>query len=229
MGMFDTVIIEGLKLEQPKEIAAYLKSIDAVITNDFQTKDLDNCLGTYKIDSSGQLFEATRVPTGKKIAWKSPAFTFTDRRSVLEKLYFKIKNWKIEKTIYPRNRKIDETVEKFVKSKLTTSFNIYNYCELGGRYVDLEYTITTINGKVTNIELVKGEVESASNAKARHKENESFNQRMAVAFAARKKLEAAWYYPILKETYNPLVFFTRITIQAICNAIIRSTYHWRGV
>ena len=68
MGMFDTVIIEGLKLEQPKEIAAYLKSIDAVITNDFQTKDLDNCLGTYKIDSSGQLFEATRVPTGKKIA-----------------------------------------------------------------------------------------------------------------------------------------------------------------
>jgi hypothetical protein len=229
MGMFDTVIVDGLKLDQPREIAAYLKSVNMPITNDFQTKDLDNCLITYKIDGKGQLFKAEYVPTGKKIAWKSPMASYTDRRSLLERLYFKHKEWQFDKKTLPSDRMIDERVEKFNRSKITTTFNMYNYCEIGGRYVELEYAVTVVNGKVTDVELVKGELESVSRSKARHKDNESFNQRMSVNFAARKKLEAAWYYSILKEIYNPLVFFSRIAIQATCNAIIKSTYNWRGV
>jgi hypothetical protein len=229
MGMFDTVIVDGLKLDQPKEIAAYLKAAGKSITNDFQTKDLDNCLFTYKIDSKGQLFSTEYVPTGKKIAWKSPMSSYTDRRSFLERLYYKHKDWQINRKVLPRDRMIDERVEKFTKSKITTTFNMYNYCEVDGRFVEIEYAVTVVNGKVTDVELVKGELESASKSKMRHKENESFNQRMSAAFAARKKLEAAWYYPILKEIYNPLVFFSRIAIQAACNALIKSTYNWRGV
>lgn len=229
MGMFDTVVVDGLKLDQPKEIAAYLKLVNKPITNDFQTKDLDNCLITYKIDSKGQLFKAEYVPTGKKIAWKSPISSYTDRRSFLERLYYKYKGWRIDRKVLPGDRMIDERVEKFARSKITTTFNMYNYCEIGGRYVELEYAVTVINGKITAVELVKGELESVSKSKARHKDNESFNQRMSANFAARKKLEATWYYPILKEVYNPLVFFSRIAIQATCNAIIKSAYNWRGI
>jgi hypothetical protein len=229
MGMFDTVVVDGLKLDQPKEIAAYIKAAGKSITNDFQTKDLDNCLGTYRIDSKGQLFRAEYVPTGKKIAWQSPLSRWTDKRSYLERLYYKLKEYQIDKKTRPRDRMVDERVEKFTKSKITTTFNMYNYCEVDGRYVELEYDVTVVNGKVTDVELVKGELESVSKSKMRHKENDRFNLRMSATFAARKKLEAAWYYPLLKELYNPLVFFSRIAIQAACNAIIKSTYNWRGV
>jgi hypothetical protein len=51
MGMFDTVIVEGLKLKAPKEVFSYLKTNNSEFPVEFQTKDLENFLGNYKINA----------------------------------------------------------------------------------------------------------------------------------------------------------------------------------
>jgi len=226
MGMFDTVVVEGLKLPTPgKEISKYLKEINLDLPNDYQTKDLDNSLSTYIIDSKGQLWYNQRRATGKKIA-REPFTAFVDSRSFLERLYFNIKFKKSsskETNLWPEFKAVK------TKSHYTGEIRFYNYAELQGRYVDVEYVSTFINGKVKSIKLVKSELEAAAAAKKRKNRDEAFFNKLKEDSARRAEFTAKWYYPVLRETYNPLIFFLKLFVQWSCTKITTWSYKWHGV
>lgn len=229
MGMFDTVVIEGLKLPKlSRDAQSYLDKSSATLPHDFQTKDLVNCLSTYTIDKSGQIFETEYKPTGKKVPYKSPFSGWVDNRSFLEKVYFKIKDKKLNYK-YPKLKYVEERKPVKVKSKLTSTFDIYTNEEIGGRYIDVTYNIVANNGKVIKITLKESNIELEKDAKRRRSQQVKFQQKMDEDTVARNNLRAKWYYPILKEVYNPFIFFSTKIIQAICNFIIRQTYRWHGV
>lgn len=225
MGLFDQVVVDGLKLKRPKEISNYLKSVNAKEIKDFQTKDLDCFMGLYKIDGKGQIFEIKRKPTGKKVAWESPWKGFIDNKSLAERLYFKLAT----KPTSKEKRMVDQLVEVKVKSKLTAIFNMYAYEEVAGRFVDIEYQVTAKDGKVTKVNLVKSKIESEKDAAKRIKNDLAWKQNVAKDIAKRKAFAQTWYYPILKETYNPFVFFAKIVVQKTCQRLVNATYRWHGV
>lgn len=226
MGMFDTVVVEGLKLPTPgKEVAKYLKEINLELPNDYQTKDLDNSLSTYIIDSKGQLWCNEMRATGKKIA-REPFTAFVDSRSFLERLYINIKFKKFsskETNLWPEFKTVK------TKSHYTGEINFYNYAELQGRYVDVEYVGTFINGKVKSIKLVKGELEAVTAAKKRKNRDEAFFNKLKEDNARRAEFTSKWYYPVLRETYNPLIFFLKLFVQWSCTKIATWSYKWHGV
>ena len=227
--MYDTVVIEDLKLPAPsKDVRDWLKKNNAPVPKNYQTKDLENSLTNYTIDSKGQIFETHYKTTGKKKLYVSPFASWTDNRSFLEKAYFKIKNAKLHKT-YPRERYVEETKPIRMKSNKTSTFEIYSYDEVGGRYVDVSYIITAVNGIVKKIKLNESKIESESNAKTRHRQNLEFKQKAAQEIARNSAFKAKWYYPVLKQTWNPFVFFSAKILQYICNKLISRSYHWHGV
>lgn len=226
MGMFDTVVIEGLKLPNvPKEIRDYLKSNNETLPSDMQTKDLDNVMATYTINSKGQIFETIYETTGKKIPYE-PFRLGPDNRSFLEKLYHNIKFSKLDRTL---PKFTEERVPKKKKSNLTATFNAGVYHEIAGRYLDAEFEFVANKGKITKVKLLHCELESAKKAAERKARDAEFKIKMDASFEARRKLAASWYYPILREVYNPFVFFSRIIVQAACNKIIKWSYSWHGV
>jgi len=229
MGMFDTVVIENLKLPSlPREVSLFLKSNNKQVPSEFQTKDLDNTLSTYTIDSSGQISVTEYRPTGKKIPYNSPFSGWTDNRSFLERLYFKFIHRQIDKK-HPSPKTVDERKPVKVKTKITSTFNLYTYDEVGGRYLDIEFSVVAVEGKVKKINLIKAEVESEKSARSRKKQNEEFEQKLSLSIANRNAFRAKWYYPIVKEIYNPFVFFSSKIIQKICHKISNLTYRWTGV
>lgn len=229
MGMFDTVIIEGLKLPTlPREVSSFLEKNNKTLPNDFQTKDLDNCLGTYIIDSKRQVFLIEYKPTGKKIKYESPFINWVDNRSFLERMYFKIINKQLDRK-FPSSKFVEERKAVRVKSKLTNTFEIYNYVEINGRYIDVRLSVVAIDGKVKEIVLIEASVESEKKSKERHKQNQDFDKKFAMSIEKRNQLKSRWYYPAIKELYNPLVFFASKIIQRICNKIISISYRWSGI
>lgn len=228
MGMFDTVVIEGLKLPSlPKDISAHLKSNNAVLPKDFQTKDLISLLETYFINAKGQIYRHVAKPTGKKIAYKMPFSDWRLKHPFLIRLYWKaieVKN-KTDKT----PTYIQQTTRVKEKANLTQSFEIYTYKEIGGRFVDVSFNVTANKGKVTKIKLVKCDLEAEQDAKERHEREAQWQQQHLQKSQARSEFQAQWYYPIIRETYNPLVFFARIVIQKACNAMINFSNRWNGV
>lgn len=229
MGMFDTVVIDKLKLPNlPKEVTSYLKNNNASIPTEYQTKDLENCLLTYTIDSSGQIYLTEFKPTGKKIPYESPFKNWTDSRSFLERVYFKIIERRLDNK-YPTLRKVEERKPVKVKTKLTNTFNVYSYDEIGGRYVELEFGIVAVDGKVKKVNILKSEIESEKLAKQRISEREKFEKNLSESIASRNKFRSKWYYPLIKETYNPFVFFTSKLVQKLCNKILSLSYRWTGV
>lgn len=226
MGLYDTVVVEGLKLKTSKEVTAFLKANNAKLPSEFQTKDLENFLATYHINEAGQIFEITYKPTGQKKEYVNPFKDWRDNRSFLEKLFFNVKH-KTDNS----NKKtlVDETVPVKIKSKITKTFEIHTYTEIAGRYLDLSYNITAADGKVKSVKLGECSVESEEKATQRHKDDAEFKKNMEISFAARRAFQSKWYYPILKETVNPAVFFARILVQKACNKIITWSYRWHGV
>lgn len=227
MGMFDTIIIEGLKLKAPKEVTSFLKENSAEFPSEFQTKDLFCALSTYKIKENGAVYLEERKPTGKKIPYKEPFNNWKDKRSLLEKLYWYFKNKKYN--AYSKRRFVDETKSVFVKHKLTNTFTMLSYDEIGGRYLTLDYEIKAVDGKVENARLLKWSLETEREASKRHKLDNEFKQKMESSFSKRNEFQSKWYYPILRETYNPFIFFLRIAVQKICNTLVRWSYRWTGV
>ncbi|NDG31078.1 hypothetical protein EB118_13550 [bacterium] len=228
MGMFDNVIIEGLKLPKlPAEINAFLKANAAALPTDFQTKDLDNTLSTYTIKDSGQIYLTEHVPTGKKMPYEPVWKSFIDNRSFLERLYHHVKFGS-----YKNNSElnfVDERKAVQTKVKLTDTFDAYMYREIAGRYLEAEYEFTASEGKVTKVKLLKAELESEAVAKKRKADDEAFKAKMGASFEARRKFTSQWYYPVIKEIYNPAVFFSKLLIQAACNKIVSWTYRWHGI
>jgi len=224
--MFDTVLIEGLKLKAPREVTSFLKSNNQEFPTEFQTKDLDNYLGIYKINSKWELFKEERKPTGKKKAYSSPFDNWYDKRSFLERLYWNYKHRGLNKE---EERLIDECKSVFVKAKITETISLYTSVEVGYRYLTLDYSVKVVDGSVTSIKLTNWEIESEKDAQERKKDNDAFKDKMDESFKARKAFQSKWYYPILKEVYNPFVFFSRLLVQNICNKIVTSSYRWTGV
>ena len=96
MGLFDTVLIEKLKLDYPLEVDSFLKARNAELPSDYQTKDLDCAMCLYKITEDGQLWKENRIPNGKKEKRK-PWPRFQQDLSFLERLYWDYKDNKLEK------------------------------------------------------------------------------------------------------------------------------------
>lgn len=227
MGMFDTVIIEGLKLKTSKEVTSFLKANNAKLPTEFQTKDLENSLGTYKINAKGDIFREERKPTGKKIPYELPFLGWKDERAWLERVYWKYKHK--EYTNKEEVKFIDETKPIFVKAKLTNTFTMLAVELIDGRSLVLDYEVKAIDGKVKSTKLLEWSIEPRKDAQKRQQNDEEFKLQTDKAMAKHRAFKSQWYYPIIKETYNPFIFFLRITVQAICNALIRWSYRWRGV
>jgi len=226
--MFDTVVIDGLKLKTPREVTGFLKANNAELPNDFQTKDLDCSLATYKINSKWELLFEDRRPTGKKVPYEYPFERWQDNRPLLERLYWNYRNKKLFGHVADK-REIDEIKTVLVKTKLTNTFEMYTYEEIGGKYLELSFIVKVIEGKVSSIKLDKWSIESDKDAAERKKNDEEFKKNAAISIAKQKEFRSKWYYPILKEVYNPFVFFSRLAAQKICDKIVRWSYRWTGV
>jgi len=229
MGMFDTVIIEDLKkIKVNKELGTLLKKTDSSLPNDFQTKDLDNVLGTYIIDKNNQVWEERYVPTGKKRPYEPLFKKWKDSRSFLERLYFKIKEKQLNYK-YPSLQEVDELKSKRFKSKLTNTFSICAAKEIDNRSVWIDVTVVANNGKAVSFKTDKIEIESVKDSIERIKRDNIFKQNMEKAFEKKRVLASKWYYPIVKEIYNPFVFFSSKIIQYICNKLVTISYRWHGI
>lgn len=225
MGMFDTVVVEGLRLPAPgKEVSKYLKEVSSELPNDYQTKDLDNSMSTYFIDSKAQLWHNQMRATGKKIVRELPVFRNND--SFLETLYF---NFKFRKYNSKKNNLWPEFRPIKTKSFYTGDINFYNYTEIQGRYVEVEYAASFIKGKARSIKLIKSELEPVASAKKRRNRDETFFNKLKEDSARRAEFKSKWYYPVLRETYNPLIFFLKLLVQWSCSKITAWSYKWRGV
>ena len=226
MGMFDTIIIEGLKLKAPKEVTSFLKANNAEFPKEFQTKDLDNVLDTYKLNAKGDVYREERKPTGKKIPYELPLLSWKDDRAWLERVYWKFKHKEYKKEDI---KLIDETKPVFVKVKFTNTFTMLAVEDIGGRSLTLDYEVKVIDGKVKSTKLLEWSLESEKDAQKRKQDNDEFLLQMDKTINKRRELRSKWYYPILKETYNPFIYFSRLAVQSICNSLIRWSYRWLGV
>ena len=226
MGMFDTVIVEGFRLKAPKEVTGILKANNAEFPAEFQTKDLENILGTYKINAKGDIFREERKPTGRKIPYEMPFLNWKDNRSWLERAYWKVQ-YKEDRE--EKIRLVDETKPVFVKVKLTNTFTILAVEQIGGRNLVLNYEVKVIDGKIKSTKLLEWSLEAEKDAQKRRSDNEEFTLQIDRTFAKRRALRSKWYYPIIKEIYNPFIFFSRLAVQYICNALIRWSYRWLSV
>lgn len=224
--MFDTVVVEGLKLPNlPKDINNYLKENNASLRAEFQTKDLECIMLNYVIKKDGQVYETHFKPTGKKKPYEPLAFR--DNRSFLEKLYTKLKYKNLNNG--GKRSFVDEVKPVLKKSTMTKTFVAGSYDEVAGRYLDVDIEFTVIAGKVIKTKLLKAELEPALKAKKRRETDLIFKTKMDASFEARRKFQSKWYYPVLKEVYNPFVFFSRLSVQAACNKIVKWTHSWHGV
>jgi hypothetical protein len=226
MGMFDTIIVEGLKLKAPKEVTSFLKANNAELPTEFQTKDLDNVLGSYKLNAKGDVYREERRPTGKKIPYELPFLNWKDNRSYVERVYWKFKHKEYKKEDV---KLIDETKPIFVKTKFTNTFTMLAVEDIGGRSLTLDYEVKVIDGKVKSTKLLEWSLESEKDAQKRKQDNDEFLLQMDKTINKRRELRSKWYYPIIKETYNPFIFFSRLAVQSICNTLVRWSYRWLSV
>ena len=100
---------------------------------------------------------------------------------------------------------------------------------IDGRNLVLDYEVKVIDGKVKSTKLVEWSLESEKDAQKRRQDDEEFQLQRDKAFAKRRALRSKWYYPIIKETYNPFIFFSRLAVQSICNTLVRWSYRWLSV
>ena len=227
MVMFDTIVIEGLKLKAPKEVTRFLKANNSNLPTEYQTKDLNCVLDTYFINEKGDVFENVRKATGKRVPYEPPFKGWHDNRPFLEKIYWKVKNKNFK--LPEEDRYVEEYKTVRIKSKLTNTFTMLSLDEVNGKYLTLDYEVKVVEGKVKSTKLLRWEIESDKDAEQRHKDNDEFKLKASQEIKKNRIFKAKWYYPVLRETYNPLVFFSRIAIQAACNAIVKWTYRWHGV
>ena len=220
--MFDDIHVEKLKVSAPKAVMQFLQQNNAVIPNDFQTKDLDSIMAHYTIQANGQMMVDNYVDTGKTEPYVP--LSLTDNRSFLERAYF---NRKFPRSKTPVRKKVLQKVLK--KVNFTKTFVMYCSEQVAGRYLSIDYTVTVIKGKVKSIVYLSHDLESEKTAKSRREQDAQFTSKMDQSFAAYRKLKSRWYYPVLKETLNPAIFFSRLLVQKICNKVMHCSGRWHGV
>ena len=173
MGMFDYVTVK-MKLPMPVPIQGYKGS------DNFQTKDLENCLFNYIIKSNGTLWvekvDYTYVPPTEEEKKKSAIFA-------------------IGKNIV--NKRWTERVRD-VSGKVT----IYDYQEHNGKDENfdyyIEYDILFKEGKVTSIEITRFEV--SNNFARKNREQEFIENDLK-----RRELENKWYFKTFCKPWNKII------------------------
>lgn len=228
--MFDTVIVTGLKLKQPKEVAAFLKKAGANFPTEFQTKDLENSLTTYHVAQDGSMTHTVHKSTGRMIKNNREPFKPFPYRysSFLEEIYNKYCYRQLNER-YPTPHLIAETKPVTEKYTLTDTFHIYCYDEIDGRYLSLDYSFTANDGQVIKTTLTHWNIESEREAYRRKKRDQEWKQQMDQQQQKQQILQAQWYYPVLREIYNPIVFFGIKLLQCIGNNLIKLTYRWSKI
>lgn len=137
--MFDNIFCER-KLPLTKEIKKAFPDKDWTEV-DFQTKDLDNTLTSYYIKKNGYLY--TVKVEGERV------------RTMTEEEEKKIK--KQGKFCWPY--KFIEHSRTPVKEEITATVNFYDYSDdEQGNTWDIEFDAVFVKGKLTSLELVKGEI-----------------------------------------------------------------------
>ena len=230
MGMFDTVIVTGLKLKQPKEVAAFLKKAGANFPTEFQTKDLENSLTTYHVAQDGSMTHTVHKSTGRMIKNNRELPKLFPHRysSFLEEIYNKYRSRQLDEK-YPSTRLMAETKPVTEKYTLTDTFNIYCYDEIDGRYLSLDYMLTSNNGQVIKTALTHWNIESEREAYRRKKRDQEWKQQVDQQQQKQQIFRAQWYYPVLREVYNPIVFFGTKLLQCIGSNLIKLTYRWSRI
>jgi hypothetical protein len=230
MGLFDTVVIEGLKLKQPPELKSYLRQHNATVSNDFQTKDLDNTLSTYYVKEDGQFYETIMVETGKQVRWEP--LRFPNHQPWLEKMFNKILLSKyLNEYSYDYKKESGsnlhpERVPKIVKSNITQTIAIYEYREIGGRYVELEYELKIIDGKVKSHKLLQFTLEDEKEAQQRKEKGAQLDAEWDLKRAQRQAFQAKWYYPVFREVVNPLIYLAGALTRKLADKISSNTHRW---
>ena len=140
----------------------------------FQTKDLDCALDIYEIREDGTLWlrECERE------------YTDGDNNG---------------KTFFDRLPKVKEVRHWWTQLKLTQTIRIYNYQHGDGQYdYWIEFELIFVDGKVSNIKLIKFD----ANDNTERKEN---NKRHIEELKARRIFESRLFYKLLGKPYNKLV------------------------
>jgi len=220
--MFDDIHVEKLKVSAPKAVMQFLQLHGAEMPCDFQTKDLDCIMAHYTIQANGQMMVDAYVDTGKTEPYVP--IPFTDTRSFLERLYF---DRKFPRSKTPVRKKVLKKIQK--KVDYTKTFVMYGGEQIAGRYLSIEYTVTVIKGKVKSIVYLKHDLESEKAAKTRNALDAQFKLKMDANINAYRQLKSRWYYPVLKETLNPVIFFAKLLVQKLCSKVVTWSYRWHGV
>jgi len=224
MGLFDTVIIEKLKLEYPPEVDSFLKERNAEFPNDFQTKDLDCSMAMYKITEDGQLWHEQRVPNGKKVK-REPWPRFKQDLSWLETVYWDYREKQLDKKMNALYSEFDEGYDLVFKpSNVTTTINLYTFELIQDKYLTLDYEVILVGGKVVSSRLTHHEIETDEEKNNREIRDKELDENLTARRKALNKLHAQWYYPVIKEVYNPLVFLTSKSLQYIAERLKQLSY-----
>ena len=172
MGMFDDIICE-YPLPQPENPKGYVSN------NYFQTKDFECLLDRYKIDKDGNLLI---YQCDKEWVAGNP-----NSKTLMEKIgYF------------------NETNERWIECKdITQKIRLYNYVHNNdGEYdYSIDYSATIVEGKVTNVTLIK--FEAIDNAQ-RVESHRKFEEHMKKRWAFEKTL----MYRCLYGPYNQVIRFS---------------------
>lgn len=171
MGMYDTVIIE-YPLPMPKDPQGY-KGEGAC---GYQTKDLENCLSTYKIRKDGTFWL-------KKVNAKY------------------VEGDKNGNSVFARLGRMETISSKWVKIvHEAKSIIVYDYQECSQSSFDyfIEYEIFFVKGKVKKIKLVKFEATNNAGRKARTAEWQKQHEQ-------RVKFCNKWYFKYVLSYWNKFI------------------------
>jgi len=226
MGLFDTVIIEKLKLDYPEEIKSFLEARGVAFPTEFQTKELECYMGLYKIDEEGQLWVQNRKPTGKRIPLQPLHAFWKDSQSLLERIYWKSRDYSYSLLNEKEDSDglTDEYEHVWEKDNSTVTAFLYAYDLIKDKYLTLDYECIFVGGKLVSSHLKEWEIESDKDAEERLQRDKEYDIKWKKHSEERKKLTSSWYYPLIKEVYNPFAFFTKLALGKISNILIHLSY-----
>jgi len=228
MGLFDTIVIDKLKLDYPPELDSFLKARNVELPTDYQTKDLDCSMSYYKITEDGQLWEEKRVPNGKKVKREPwPKFS-TKNQSWLEKLYNNYRDKKFEQQMNATYSEFDEGYDLvFQPSNVTATIYMYHFELVKDKYLTLDYEVILVGGKVVSSRLKEFEIETDEQQKEREIRDKKCHEESEARYQTVKAFQAKWYYPLIRELYNPFIFFLSKGFYALSLLFNKLSYRLR--
>ncbi len=176
MGLFDSITIKDYNLPQPpaEEIKYYTPETE------FQTKDLNEGMGEWKIDGAGYLWE-------KRTKWTYPEPP-PNPKSFLDSY------------VYP-----EQVSSSWEQSFITSTLNIYTsqWDEIGDHDYWIEYDIVFIKGRVAEVKLIKF---TSTNNLARKEKYKQFEIELQESYAFRQSFGYRyfyqWYFKGAKRTFR---------------------------